>query len=231
MKKLKVIIPVYNEEEAVGEVLQDWFFELSKLNIDYEIHAYDDGSKDKSLKILQQIEKENKTLKVHVKENSGHGPTILKGYQDNLDAEWLFQVDSDNELKARYFAQFWNQREDYDFLIGYRKNRDSPFARIVITEISRLVVNTFYGSNIKDVNTPYRLMRVKAFEQLIPNIPKTTFAPNLILSGLSNLEKMKIKQFAVPHQTRETGEVSIKKWKLLKVALKSFAQTIIYRFK
>lgn len=228
---LKVIIPVYNEEGAIKDVIQDWVTKLSELQINYQIITYNDGSKDNTLAFLKSLEDEYPTLKVIDKKNSGHGPTILKGYRENTDAEWLFQVDSDNELKAIDFARFWKERQDFDFLIGIRKHRDSPLVRVITTQISRLVVGFFYGAKVKDVNAPYRLMRVSAFSNDFSKIPEDTFAPNLIVSGLTSVKKMRIKQFEVTHHNRETGEVSIKKWGLFKAAFKSFMQTIFYRFK
>ena len=228
---LKVIIPVYNEEGAINAVIDDWTSTLSNLQINFQIVAYNDGSKDNTLSFLNALEKDNRNLKVVDKKNSGHGPTILKGYKDNTDAEWLFQVDSDNELKAEDFPQFWNSRYDFDFLIGKRIHRKSPLVRVITTQISRLVVGVFYGAKVFDVNAPFRLMRVAVFKEEFLKIPANTFAPNLIVSGLASIRKMRVKQFDVTHHNRETGEVSIKKWGLFKAAFKSFRQTIIFRFK
>jgi glycosyltransferase involved in cell wall biosynthesis len=228
---LKIIIPVYNEEGAISDVIQDWTETLHSLKIDFEIHAFNDGSKDQTLKILNDLAKSNNRLKVIDKPNSGHGPTILKGYKENLDVEWLFQVDSDNELKANEFSKFWKERNDYDFLIGNRIQRNSPLPRVVTTAISRWVVGIFYGSQVKDVNAPFRLMRTSKFHDDVLKIPDDTFAPNLIISGIANIRKMRIKQLDVVHHNRETGEVSIKKWKLFKAAFKSFLQTMSFRFK
>ena len=228
---LKVIIPVYNEEGAINAVIEDWTSTLTKLNINFKIVTYNDGSKDKTLSYLKALEKENANLQVVDKKNSGHGPTILKGYKESTDAEWLFQVDSDNELKTEDFAQFWHARFEYDFLIGNRKHRDSPLVRVITTQISRMVVGIFYGAKVIDVNAPYRLMRTSAFKEEFTKIPEDTFAPNLIVAGLASVRKMRVKQFDVTHHNRETGEVSIKKWGLFKAAFKSFRQTIIFRFK
>jgi len=230
LTELKIIIPVYNEEGAIETVIEDWNNHLSKLNINFKIYTYNDGSKDDTSKILHELEKKYANLVVVDKSNSGHGPTILKGYRDNLDADWLFQVDSDNELKASEFEKFWNARNEYDFLIGKRIHRNSPLVRVITTQISRMVVKLFYGAKVKDVNAPFRLLRIATFKNDIKRIPKDTFAPNLIIAGLASLRKMRVKQFDVTHYERETGEVSIKKWKLFRAAFTSFLQTIQFRF-
>lgn len=231
MTNLKIIIPVYNEEGAITEVISDWTSTLEKLKIDFLIYVFNDGSKDNTLEILQNLSKNNDKLIVIDKPNSGHGPTILKGYKENLDAEWLFQIDSDNELRANEFEKFWELRYDFDFLIGTRIHRDSPLPRIITTAISKLIVGFFYGNIVKDVNAPFRLMRSSKFRDDIVKIPNNTFAPNLIISGIANIRKLRIKQLTVTHHHRETGEVSIKKWKLFKAAFTSLLQTIAFRFR
>jgi hypothetical protein len=74
-------------------------------------------------------------------------------------------------------------------------------------------------------------MRVSAVSKFLLNIPSDTFAPNLIISGMVNLKKCSIYETLIPHQERQTGEVSIKKFRLLMAALISFGQTILFRIK
>lgn len=231
MCKLAVIIPVYNEQGSISVVVADWMAVLDKLAIDFRLCTYNDGSKDSTKEILDGLAEKYPRLKVIHKPNSGHGPTILQGYKDNLDAEWLFQVDSDNEMKAEHFAKLWEQRENFDFLIGKRVNRQSPLPRRIISYVSYLSVRLLYGPGILDVNAPYRLMRTSLFAELIKMIPDDTFAPNVIVSGLACMKKARIFTHPVPFEFRTTGTVSIKKWKLLKAAMRSFCQTIQFKFR
>lgn len=228
--ELKIIIPVYNEVAAIQEVLNQWCSELSTLKIAFEIHVYNDGSKDNTLQILTSYVKNNPRVIIHDKLNSGHGPTILMGYRQNSDVDWLFHVDSDDEMGPDSFHLLWAERENFDFLIGQREGRNSPLPRKIISLFSRLAVKTFYGTGVWDVNSPYRLFRVNKFKKLFQIVPDDTFAPNVILSGLACLYRYKIKEIPVIHNERKTGIVSIRKWKLLKVAIKSFFQTISFRF-
>jgi dolichol-phosphate mannosyltransferase len=230
-KELAVIMPVYNEEGAIAAVLNKWHAKLTELQIDFEIHAYNDGSKDGTLAILKEVASHNPRIIVHDKLNSGHGPTILLGYRENSDAEWLFQVDSDDEMEARDFDKVWSKRFDYDFIIGLRDGRNSPKARRIISWVSRMVIRILYGRGVWDVNSPYRLLRSRQFKELFFTIPANTFAPNVIISGDAGFKKVRILQIPVKYHDRTTGEVSIKKLKLLKAAAKSLFQTIGFRLK
>lgn len=231
MKELAVIIPVYNEEKAIGAVLDKWVAELDRLGIDFTLNPYNDGSKDGSWNVIQAKEKQYPGKVIgHDKANSGHGPTILQGYRDAVDAgyEWVFQVDSDDEMGPEGFAGLWNNRNEYDFLVGIRDGRKQALPRKIISAVSRLSVRLFYGHSIWDVNTPYRLMRASAFRDVYREIPSDTFAPNVILSGMAAKLKLRCFEARVPQHDRTTGEVSIKKWKLLKAAMKSFFQAVFF---
>lgn len=228
---LVVVMPVYNEEKIIEKVINDWLYELGRLNINFELRLYNDGSKDQTQNVLNQIQQKlnNPQLKIIHKANSGHGPTILKGYQEAAAAEWVFQVDSDDEFSARDFSHLWEKRFFYDFLIGIRDGKSRPLSRQIISMITKITVALFYGGCIKDINIPYRLMRTSFFNLYFKMIPPVNFAPNVTISGIAAAKEARIYQAAVSFQERSTGEVSIQKWKLFKSALKSFIETISFR--
>lgn len=119
---LAVVIPVYNEELAIAGVLRDWSAVLDSLGMKYVIAEYNDGSQDRTKEVLAETEiaLKGKILVVN-KENSGHGPTILQGYKEYAPkSDWIFQIDSDNEMQPDGFAELWRARGEYDFLLGYR---------------------------------------------------------------------------------------------------------------
>lgn len=229
-ERLCVVMPVYNEEAAIGGVLEKWVAELDRLGIDYTIRPYNDGSKDGSLAVMREIAAKHSRVDVRDKPNGGHGNTILTGYREAAanGFDWVFQVDSDDEMGPEKFGELWAERRDKDFLVGIRDGRRQPLARKVISFVSRLCVRLFYGKGVWDVNTPYRLMRVSAFKGFYNAIPLTTFAPNVILSGLAARHNLRSHEIRVPQHDRMTGEVSIKKWKLFKAAVRSFLQTVGY---
>lgn len=231
---LCVVVPVYNEERAIENVLQRWKALLDGLGIRYEIHAWNDGSRDATGPILARAAlASGGRIVSRDKPNSGHGPTILGGYRIAADcAEWIFQIDSDDEMGPEGFAGIWERRAEFDFLVGRREGRRQPLPRKFVSAVSRLSVRLFYGrGGVWDVNSPYRLMRASAFRPFYRAIPDDTFAPNVLLSGLAARHRLRCFEMPVAQHDRTTGEVSIKKWKLLKAAARSFRQTIGFSFR
>jgi glycosyltransferase involved in cell wall biosynthesis len=217
-------MPAYNEEKKIAAVVSAWLAEFDRLGIDYEFLAYDDGSRDETGNVLRKLAGAFPRLRVKSQPNQGHGPTILKGYRE-ARGEWIFQIDSDGEMGLEGFQTLWSRREDYDFLVGCRLGRSSAFARRVVTAASSLTVRLLFGKGIRDVNSPYRLMRSSCLKPMLPLLPEKSFAPNVILSGLAGRRKLRIYETPVPHLGQKTVTRSLNKWRLWKTALRCFRET------
>jgi dolichol-phosphate mannosyltransferase len=227
---LSVMMPIYNEQECIIAVIESWVKVLSVLNIKYLIIALNDGSTDDTKNKLATLEN-NENIQVINKENSGHGPTILMGYRKAVElSTWVFQCDSDNEMKAEHFPKLWHQHKDYDAVFGARWGRSQTFIRKLMSIGSRITVRVLFGNRVKDVNTAYRLMKSCILKQIIARIPENCFAPNVIISGAFDRAGCRINSVPIPFEPRETGKVSISGiWGPLKISFKCFWQILKYR--
>lgn len=224
------VMPVYNEQDCIQMVIADWLTSLRALEINFRIYVINDGSTDDTFHCLQEMENE-KELNIINQVNRGHGPSILRGYSEAVnEAEWVFQCDSDNEIDARCFASFWNQRKQYDAILGYRIDREQNSIRKFISLSSRIVVNLFFGRNHLDVNVPFRLIKSKILQDIIISIPDKTFAPNIILTSYLVKNKVSWKSVDVLYKPRQTGDESIKPLKMLKLSFKCLFQTLKWKF-
>ena len=229
-QRLAVVIPVYNEQDCIDSVIRTWHSQIldtiDSKNVKVSIFAVNDGSKDSSGEILDKLSKCLPELIVVHQSNAGHGGAVLNGYKHAIEdkADWVFQVDSDDQFEASDFGRFWRSRFEYDFVLGYRANRSDPTARLIITRILRLVVSVLFLVNIKDANNPFRLMKVSTLKPLLAMIPESTFAPNIFISVLFFFGKSKTAELPVLHKIRKTGEISILRFTLLKVCALSALQ-------
>lgn len=222
-------MPVYNEEGAVADTLAEWTSTLDALGVAYEFRVLDDGSKDSTGAILDGLAPRYAGLHVTHKPNSGHGPTILQGYRESL-GDWVFQIDSDRELLPDAFARFWSARDRFDYIQGYRVRRVSPLARRITSAVARGTIRLVFGTGLRDVNCPYRLMRGEWLRAAAADLPAGTLTPNVLLSGLAIRDKLRLGEEPVEHRHRTTGTVSIRRWKLFKFAMKALWQVLRFRF-
>lgn len=232
MKELITVIPVYNEEEIIEKVLLDWLKVFNELNIDFEIHVYNDGSKDKTPKILDDLAKNHHQIIVHHKSNSGHGATLALAYKENINnAQWLFQTDSDNEISPENFKNFWEKRQNADIVIGKRIYANKSIIRRFITFTAAMLVQILYGKGISDVNVPFRLFRSENFNNFAKNLPENAIVPNIMLSGYVCSKKLKTVEIPVGYTYRQTGICSIQGFKLLKIAFRAALNVLNYKIK
>lgn len=227
--ELIIIIPTYNEEGTISNVINKWEKECKILSINFHIHVYDDNSTDKSPNILKQIKSENIT--VHNLKRIGYGPTLIKGYIENCGSEWLFQIDSDDEMGTELFKEFWQKRENYDFLIGRRKLHGKSVSRRIISFFSRLVVFIFYGRKVYDVNSPYRLMRCDKFKDLYVKLPPKMDSPNIAISGYASIKNLRVYEATIAHYQRKIDNNLKREFKFVKNAIRSFFEIVACRFK
>lgn len=233
MIKLSLVMPVYNEQDCIGEVVADWTAELRK-HFDEDSYRFiiiNDGSRDGTGAILDELTAQYPSLIVVHQQNSGHGTTVYNGYQKaiELGSEYIFQTDSDNQFEAADFDLLWSQREKSRFILGQRKIRYDAWVRLIITRIVIAINCILFWTYIADANIPYRLMRADYLRQLMSRMRFVPFIPNIFLSVIARRSGENLLSIPVKHRERKTGTVSILRWKLVKVCFQCTWQLIKLR--
>lgn len=209
LKDVAVVIPVFNEEKLIGECINEWLNVLDSVNLNYEILIIDDGSSDATISIVERY-RDNQNIQLIIKQNEGHGPTILAGYKRAVGiAEWVFQADSDNEISPNQFSALWSRRQGQDAVIAWRQGRDQTTVRRLVTFFARVTTKVLFRCHLRDVNIPFRLIRSETLTILLEKIPSDTFAPNIALSGALSLMNYQVEECPVIFNERIVGESSL----------------------
>ena len=209
LKDVAVVIPVFNEEKLIGECINEWLNVLDSVNLNYEILIIDDGSSDATISIVERYG-DNQNIQLIIKQNEGHGPTILAGYKRAVGiAEWVFQADSDNEISPNQFSALWSRRQGQDAVIAWRQGRDQTTVRRLVTFFARVTTKVLFRCHLRDVNIPFRLFRSETLTILLEKIPSDTFAPNIALSGALSLMNYQVEECPVIFNERIVGESSL----------------------
>lgn len=228
---LYIVIPAYNEEENISNVIEDWYKIVEKYNGDGKsrIVIFNDGSKDNTSKIVKKLIKSKPLLELVNKENSGHGATLLYAYEYALKrgADYIFQTDSDGQTKPEEFHEFWKLRRKYDMVIGHRNNRQDGISRVFVTKVLKFVIKLTFGVTIVDANTPYRLMSKDSLKECKKLVPDDFNLSNVILSIIYQKKNYKVKYIPITFKPRQGGvnSINLKKiYKIGKKALKDFKE-------
>ena len=228
---LAVVIPLYNEQENLIPLLRDWLTVFKATGAPFRVIFVDDGSTDQGPARLRRIREEEDSIEVITQANAGHGPAILRGYSRALDAEWVFQIDSDHQLDPAAFRDLWDNRDGYDLLLAQRVNKDASAARRLISGISRGIVHGLFGTAVDDVNSPYRLMRAARLRETLQKVPARSFAPNILVTGWFILKKSRIFTTGVmPRGGAECRRSRLNGY-FLRGAIRSAIQTLLFRIR
>ncbi len=222
---LYIIIPAYNEEANVKQLIDDWYPVVENYNDgNSKLIVIDDGSTDNTYQVLQESAKFRPLLVPLTKPNQGHGATIMFGYNYALEqgADYIFQTDSDGQTIPSEFEQFWKIRDSFDMVIGYRNKREDGFSRIFVTKTLRIIIRICFGVYIMDANTPFRLMKALGLKENMQYIPKGYNLSNVILSVIYAKRNQKVKYIPITFRPRQGGINSINLKKIIKIGLRAF---------
>ena len=184
---LSIVMPVYNEAQALPIVIADWTSQvLDKIPGSCLIFV-NDGSKDESGAILDRESRRDSRIHVIHKPNGGHGSAIMAGYGKAmaLNAEWIAQTDSDGQFSADQFDLLWTRRDGAILIRGRRSHRTEPLHRKIGAFVERLVTFLIFGRIVFDPNCGFRLMRRSLLEKALGLISPEDVAPNFEISVIA----------------------------------------------
>lgn len=223
MDKLYIVIPAYNEQETIEDIVRKWYPNVLLGGEGSKLLVIDDGSRDDTGAKLDALKAEFPLLDVRHKQNSGHGPSILAGYKYAIaeGADYIFQTDSDGQTEPSEFPGFWEKRRIYEMIVGYRKGREDGFGRIVVTRVLRALILLTFHVYVKDANTPFRLMKASVLEKEIKYVPRDFFLTNVLISVIFTKRRYRIKYLPITFRPRQGGTNSIDLRKITGIGLQS----------
>lgn len=155
---LSVVLPAYNEEAIIAQTVHACAETLARLAPDYEIVVVDDGSRDRTGQIADELAAANLRVRVvHNQPNRGYGGALIAGF-DAASKELAFFMDADGQFDIRDIARLIEQREQgHRVVLGYREHRQDPFIRLVNAWGWNLLVSLLFGLRVRDVDCAFKL--------------------------------------------------------------------------
>ncbi len=189
--KLSVIIPAYNEESTIQEIIA----KVKAVPLDKEIVVVDDGSTDATSKILDCIDD---IIVIH-KKNGGKGSAIRAGLEAVIGEVTVIQ-DADLEYDPNDFVVMLDimQKEGVDVIYGSRvlhKDYRISYRRYFWGgKLVTMVANILYGLSITDEPTCYKMIKTSLLKSLNLNCERFEFCPEVT----AKIARRKIRLMEVP---------------------------------
>jgi glycosyltransferase involved in cell wall biosynthesis len=165
---ISAFFPAYNDAGTIASMVVTVLLTLRELTDDYEILVINDGSKDHTPQVLDELARvyPNEVRIIHHQKNRGYGGALRSGFA-NARKEWIFYTDGDAQYDARELKLLAELvTPQIDFINGWKIERNDPLHRIVIGRLYQYFVKLSFGLKLKDVDCDFRLMRRAVFDKV-----------------------------------------------------------------
>ena len=200
---ISVIVPLFNEEKSLSELCA-WIEKVMKTHsFSYEVLLIDDGSKDNSWKMVEELSSENRNIKgFKFRRNYGKSAALNIGFS-KAQGDVVITMDADLQDSPDEIPELYNKIvvEDYDLVSGWKKKRYDPITKTIPTKLFNWAARKASGIYLHDFNCglkSYKNTVVKSIEvhgemhRYIPVLAKW--------AGFSNITEQ-----VVAHQSRKYG--------------------------
>lgn len=205
ISSLTIVLPAFNEENYIEKTISTAVKTAVKLTSDYEILVVNDGSQDRTEKIIKKLSLYEPRIKwIHHPHQMGYGKALSSGFY-NAKKEFVFYTDSDAPIdilmelpKAASLIS-----DGVDAVIGYRINRKDTALRRTYSVIYNFMNRIFLGIKVHDINFSCKLFRRKIFDRFRLH-SHSVFIDAEILANLKR-NRLKVKEFPATYVPRKFG--------------------------
>ena len=200
---LSIVVPLYNEDESLPE-LHAWIQKVvNQHGFSYEVIFVDDGSKDKSWKVIEELRQKDSNVKgIKFQRNYGKSAALHNGFE-MASGKVVITMDADLQDSPDEIPELYRMimEDDFDVVSGWKKKRHDPISKTIPTKLYNWAARRITGIYLHDFNCglkAYKLSVVKSIElygdmhRYVPALAK--------YAGFTNIgEKV------VQHQARKFG--------------------------
>ncbi len=199
---ISIIIPVFNESESIGYLLDEVLNVMCSNKLNFEIVIVNDGSQDSTSNVLDELTIKIKELSViSLRTNYGQTAAMAAGF-DNSNGEVVITLDGDLQNDPNDIPKLISHiNEGYDLICGWRYDRkDKLINRRIPSKIANKLIANVTGLKLHDYGCS-----LKAFKKEILDDIKLYGELHRFLPVLAKIEGAKIKEIKVNHRSRKYG--------------------------
>jgi glycosyltransferase involved in cell wall biosynthesis len=164
-KGLSIFFPAYNDSGTIASLVITALQTARTLTSDHEVIVVNDGSKDRTPDILEELARLYPQVRVvHHETNRGYGGALRTGFA-TATRELVFYTDGDAQYDPAEMTALWRRFDDtVDLVNGYKISRSDPLHRVIIGRIYHYTVKLLFGLTVRDVDCDFRMMRRSIFD-------------------------------------------------------------------
>jgi len=201
--RLSVFFPCFNETFNLKGLVCEAIEVLNGLVQEYELLIINDGSTDDTRHTADRLCSKHKNVRViNHQINRGYGAALASGFNNSL-YDWIFFTDGDNQFFINEIEYLLDEIENYDIVIGFRKNRQDPWHRLVYAQAWNFLVGTLFDIKFKDINCAFKLIRKRVLEGITFLSSGAVISTELLAKSVHS--GAHVKEIGVSHRPRKFG--------------------------
>ena len=220
---LSFFFPAHNEAENIAGFVTEALEVLPGLADEFEIIAVDDGSKDETPRLADELAAAHPEVRVvHHEVNKGYGAALRSGFRAArydlvcfLDGDRQFHVEDLGRLLDRM-----RQADNPDVVVGYRIKRADPFIRTAYARMYRFALQVWYRLGVRDVDCACKLFKRAALTGVRLESGGAFLSAELLIK--LKQRGRKIAETGVPHYPRTAGSPTGAKPSVIFRAIRDF---------
>jgi dolichol-phosphate mannosyltransferase len=222
MEKISFVIPVYNEESNLDQLIKELSQVADGLGHDYEILFVDDGSNDRSLDTIKKLaDLNNRVRYLALACNSGQSAALYAGFQQ-ASGDVVITLDADLQNDPADIPKLLQFYGEYDMVNGWRANRQDTAWKKFGSRIGNFVRNRLTWEAISDTGCSLKVMRADMLKRIRMYRGLHRFLPTMM-----RLEGARLIEVPVNHRPRLRG---VSKYGNLKRGLEGLYDVMVVRW-
>ena len=201
MKKLSVVVPLYNESESLRELYEGISKAVEDMEMYSEILFVDDGSTDSSFEVLSGIRENDRRVKtIRFMNNSGKAAALQAGF-DASTGDYIITLDADLQDDPEEIPALVGALDDgLDMVSGWKKDRKDPLSKTLPSKIFNIAVRFFSGLKLHDFNCGLKAYRREVVESF-----KIYGELHRYIPVLAKFHGFRVGEIVVRHRPRKHG--------------------------
>ncbi len=219
--RISFMFPAHNEEQNIIHSVEIATKVLQEVASEYEIIIVNDGSRDSTGTIINELSSKDPHIKaIHHEKNLGYGDALWTGIK-NAKYDWFFFTDSDLQFDINEIKKLLVYIPQYKIVLGYRAPRKDPFMRILNGLGWNILVRILFGLKVRDIDCAFKLIDRKILAELPLKTRGATTSAEILVRFMRNGHRWI--EVPVSHYPRQRGSPSGAK---PKVIIKAFKELI-----
>ena len=207
LARLSYFFPAHNEEANLRGLVEEALETLPGLAESFEIVIVDDGSRDATGRIADELTAANPGIvrAVHHPTNLGYGAALRSGFRAASSDHVAF-TDGDRQFRVADVGRLIDrlaEPDHPDVVVGFRIKRADPLVRTLYARAYRLANRIFFGLSVRDVDCACKLFRREALEGIAVESGGAFFSAELLIK--LQVAGRSVAEVGVPHHPRTAG--------------------------